>query len=474
MILATGKLPCLATAISRRLRLPNLFSGVSCGMRGPAPLPGETTIERLAKPFQEFARLEASGGILLIVCTLAGLIWANSPWAASYFSLWHTSLTFGFAGRQLSEDLHFWINDGLMAVFFLVVGLEIKRETLIGELSSARKAALPIVAALGGMIVPAITYLLFNRANPDAAGWGIPMATDIAFALGVLALLGERVPTQLKVLLAALAIADDIGAVLVIAFFYTAQISWISLAVAGVFFVGLIVMNRIGAREPLIYLILGLGLWLAFLQSGIHATVAGVLLALTIPARRRIDDDILFLERSENILEEFRQAEATGDAIHAGATRSAALSLLAHESHLAESPMLRFEHALTPWIKHVVMPIFALANAGVVFGEGAIVSPISIGVICGLFFGKPIGIVGFSWLATHFRLAVLPDNVGWRHMIGIGMLGGIGFTMSLFIANLAFGDGAALETAKIGILVASVASGVAGAVIFWKKPLPND
>ncbi len=255
------------------------------------PLPGETPLERLAKPFQEFAKLEASGGILLIACTVAALIWANSPWAASYFGLWHTKLTFGFAGQQLSEELHFWINDGLMAIFFLLVGLEIKREALVGELASLQKAALPIVAALGGMLVPAIFYFLFNRTGPGAAGWGVPMATDIAFALGVLALLGDRVPTSLKIFLAALAIADDIGAVLVIAFFYTAEISWISLAVAGAFFVALIVMNRIGARHPLIYAVLGLGLWLAFLQSGIHATVAGVLLALTIPARQRINAD---------------------------------------------------------------------------------------------------------------------------------------------------------------------------------------
>lgn len=460
---------CDLSLLRPRLRLRNLFNGVLCGMRGPVPLPGETTIERLVKPFQEFARLEASGGILLIVCTLAALIWANSPWAATYFSLWHTKLILGFAGRQLSEDLHFWINDGLMAIFFLVVGLEIKREMLVGELSSTRKAALPIVAALGGMIVPAVIYFLFNRTGPGVTGWGISMATDIAFALGVLALLGDRVPNSLKVFLAALAIADDIGAVLVIAFFYTAQISWISLAVAGVFLVGLIVMNCIGARHPLFYIVLGLGLWLAFLQSGIHATVAGVLLALTIPARRRIDDDGLFLERSENLLEEFRHADAAGDAIHAGATRSAALSLLAEECHLAESPMLRFEHALAPWIKHAVMPIFALANAGVVFGQGSLVSPISLGLIGGLVFGKPIGIVGFSWLANRFRLAALPESVGWRQIMGVGMLGGIGFTMSLFIANLAFGAGSALETAKVGILVASVASGVAGALILLKN-----
>lgn len=439
-------------------------------MRRRPPLPGETTIERLAKPFQEFARLEASGGILLIGGTLAALVWANSPWAASYSSLWHTKLTFGFAGQQLSEELHFWINDGLMAIFFLVVGLEIKREALVGELSSARKAALPIVAALGGMIVPAGIYFLFNRTGTGAAGWGVPMATDIAFALGVLALLGDRVPTSLKVFLAALAIFDDIGAVLVIAFFYTAEISWIALTVAGMFLIALIMMNQIGARHPLIYAVLGLGLWLAFLQSGIHATVAGVLVALTIPARQRIDDRA-FLERSEQILKEFREADGSGDAIQSSATRSAALRVLAEDCQHAESPMRRFEHALVPWNKHAIMPIFALANAGVALGGdafGQLVSPISVGVICGLVLGKPIGIVAFSWLATRFQLAAMPGDVGWRQIVGVGILGGIGFTMSLFIANLAFGAGSVLETAKVGILVASVVSGIAGTLLLRK------
>jgi NhaA family Na+:H+ antiporter len=431
-------------------------------------LPGETPVERLAKPFQEFAKLESSGGILLIGCTVAALLWANSPWAATYFSLWHTKLTVGFASVQLSEELHFWINDGLMAVFFLVVGLEIKREALIGELASLQKAALPLVAALGGMLVPASFYFLFNRTGPGAAGWGVPMATDIAFALGVLALLGDRVPTSLKVFLAAFAIADDIGAVMVIAFFYAAQISWLSLAIAGALFIALIVMNRIGVRHLLIYALLGLGLWLAFLHSGIHATVAGVLIALTIPAGQRIDRNA-FLARSEKILAEFREADAAGDEIQASATRSAALSLLTADCHLAESPMLRFEHALVPWTKHVIMPIFALANAGMAFGGGTLVSPISIGVVCGLALGKPIGIAAFSWLAVRSRLAALPEGVGWRQIVGVGMLGGIGFTMSLFIANLAFGASPALETAKVGILAGSLVSGVAGALVLLRK-----
>lgn len=403
-------------------------------MNEPRPHEAVTPIQRLVRPFQEFADLEASGGLLLIGCTVAALIWANSPFAGSYFHFWHMDLTFGRIGGLLAKPLHFWINDGLMALFFLLVGLEIKREILVGELASFQRAVLPIAAALGGMIVPAAFYLLFNHGGPGAAGWGIPMATDIAFALGVLALLGSRVPTSLKVFLAALAIADDIGAVLVIAFFYTERISWISLGVGGVFFVALLAANRAGVRHLLIYAILGLGLWVAFLQSGIHATVAGVLLAITIPARQRT------------------------------ASRAVLTS--------NESPMLRLEHALIPWNRYLIMPVFALANAGVILGGGAarsVVAPVSLGVICGLVIGKPIGIVLFSWLATRTRLAAMLDGIGWRQIVGVGMLGGIGFTMSLFIANLAFGDGTALETAKVGILLASVVSGIAGAIVLVKR-----
>jgi NhaA family Na+:H+ antiporter len=390
-------------------------------------------MQRFVRPFQQFVKAEAAGGILLIGCTAVALIWANSAWAASYFHLWHADPTFGFAGKLLSQPLHFWINDGLMALFFLLVGLEIKRETLVGELASFRKAALPIAAALGGMIVPAGLYALLNQRGPGAAGWGIPMATDIAFALGVLALLGDRVPASLKVFLAALAIADDIGAVLVIAFFYTEQVSWISLGVGGLFFVALIVANRTGVRHPLIYAILGLGLWLAFVPSGIHATVAGVLLALTIPAGQGVGSSPLPAN--------------------------------------SESPMLRFEHTLLPWNKYIIMPVFALANAGVVLGAGAarsVVDPISLGVICGLVLGKPVGIVLFSWVATRIRVAAMLDGISWRQILGVGMLGGIGFTMSLFIGNLAFGETPALETAKVAILVASVASTMAGAVVLVK------
>ena len=433
--------------------------------------PDTAPIKRLVRPFQEFAKLEAFGGILLIGCIAVALVWANSAWAASYFHLWHTNLTFGFAGKTLSEPLHFWINDGLMALFFLLVGLEIKRETLIGELASFQKAALPIAAALGGMLVPAAIYYLFNRGGHGASGWGIPMATDIAFALGVLTLLGNRVPVSLKVFLTALAIVDDIGAVLVIAFFYAAKIWWISMAVAGCFFLALIAINRAGVRHPLVYAILGIGLWLGFLHSGIHATVAGVLLAFTIPARQCIDGRA-FLARSEQILGKFRKAEEAGEAIYASARRSAALHGLARDCERAESLMLRFEHALAPWITYVIMPVFALANAGVALGAGvtdALINPIGLGIICGLGLGKPIGIVSFSWLVTRLRLASMPDTVRWRQILGVGAVAGIGFTMSLFVADLAFGPTPLLETAKVGIVAASVASGFAGTIVLSKR-----
>jgi Na+:H+ antiporter, NhaA family len=391
--------------------------------------------KRFAGPFQKFAELEAAGGILLIGCTIAALFWSNSPWAGSYFHLWHTDVTFGLAGPRFSQPLHFWINDGLMALFFLLVGLEIKRETLVGELASFRKAALPVAAALGGMIIPAAFYVFFNHGGPGAPGWGIPMATDIAFALGVLALLGDRVPASLKVFLAALAIVDDIGAVLVIAFFYTEKISWAALGMGGLLFVALLAANRAGVRHLLIYAVLGIGLWLAFVQSGIHPTVAGVLLAATIPAR-----------------------------VASRADRES-----------GESPMLRLEHTLIPWNRYVIMPVFALVNAGVALGAGAarsIVTPISLGVICGLVVGKPVGILLFSWLATRSRLAAMLEGIGWRQIAGVGMLAGFGFTMSLFIAHLAFGEMPALETAKVGILAASVFSGLAGALFLLVIP-PN-
>jgi NhaA family Na+:H+ antiporter len=441
----------------------------------PSPTDSATPIERIVRPFQEFTQLEASGGILLIGCTVLALAWANSPWAEGYFHLWHTPLTLGLGGSAFSKPLHFWINDGLMAVFFLLVGLEIKREVLVGELASVRQAVLPIAAALGGMLVPAGLYVFFNHSRAGAAGWGIPMATDIAFALGLLALLGKRVPPTLKVFLAAVAIADDIGAVLVIAVFYTSTISWIALGIGAAFLAALIAMNRAGARHPFVYAVLGFGLWLAFVRSGVHATVAGVLLALTIPARQRIDG-VAFVKRSSGILDEIRRINESGESILTSAAKQSAVQTLEKSCEQVETPMQRIEHALLPWVKNLVMPVFALANAGVVLGGqiGAVLAdPINLGIMCGLVLGKPIGIVLFAWLAVCARLAVFPATVSGAQILGAGILAGVGFTMSLFIAGLAFGPTPTLETAKTGILAGSMIAGIIGGAVLWIAGKPD-
>ena len=429
-----------------------------------AETPRVPRIDRLIRPFQEFARIEASSGILLLACTALALLWANSPWAESYTGLLGTYVTVGGGGFAVRETLLHWINDGLMAVFFFVVGLEIKREVLAGELASPRQAALPIAAALGGMAVPALLYLAVNRGGgPGAAGWGIPMATDIAFALGVLALLGSRVPAALKVFLAAFAIADDIGAVLVIAFFYTAEIHFGSLGLGFGFLALAALANWSGVRRPLAYALLGVAAWVAFLESGVHATVAGVLLALTVPAGARLDP-AAFLARGRDVLDQFERADFPDDVLR-NAERQAALHTLEHAAERAQTPLQRMEHALHPWVSFLIMPVFALANAGVALGGsggGGLNGPVPLGIVLGLVLGKPLGVTLFAWMAVRSGLAAMPAGVTWRHIHGAGWLGGIGFTMALFIAGLAFADPSALAQAKLGILCASLLAGVVG------------
>ena len=412
-------------------------------------------ITRIYKPFETFFKQEAAGGIVLLVCAAVAMIWANTGLSSVYFALWDTTITVGAGGFEISKPLLLWINDGLMAIFFFVVGLEIKREVLTGELSSPRKAGLALAGALGGMVVPALFYVAVNLGTDTISGWGIPMATDIAFALGVLALMGDRAPLSLKVFLTALAIVDDLGAVLVIALFYTAEISIASLVVGFVILGVLFMLNRLGVTRTAVYVLLGIALWVAFLKSGVHATIAGVLLALTIPARRQIDAPS-FRERVGDLLEVFdRQPEKRQHAVHS-------IELAAVQ---VESPLLRMEHALHGWVAFVIIPIFALANAGVAIGGelgAAFGNPVTLGVLLGLVFGKQIGVMLFAWLSVKLNLADLPEGIGWRQIYGVSLLTGIGFTMSLFIANLAFGDPAVLDDAKIGILVASLISGVAG------------
>ncbi len=421
-------------------------------------------VERILRPIQEFTDKEASSGIVLLIAAVAALVWANSPFSSIYTSLWQTELTVRLGTFSVTKDLILWINDGLMAIFFLVIGLEIKREVLVGELSSLRRASLPIAAALGGAVVPAGIYLALNAGTEGSVGWGIPMATDIAFALGVLALLGDRVPLALKVFLTALAIVDDIIAVMVIALFYTGEISWSSLAVGAGFMGALVVANLLGVRRLLVYALLGICLWLALLQSGIHATIAGVLLAMTVPSRARINTDE-FLKRSRNILDHFERAGERGENVLTNEERQASLHALETATERVETPLQRMEHSLHPWAIFAIMPLFALANAGVSLGgdlAGTLISSVSLGIVAGLVVGKQLGITVFAWLAVKSGFAEMPPGVGWPQIYGVGWLAGIGFTMSLFIADLAFEEDPLLEVAKLGILTASLIAGIVG------------
>ncbi len=431
-------------------------------------------IDTLLKPFNRFIHSESTAGIFLLVCSVAALVLANSPWSDAYHHLWEYEFSIGFAGHSVSNTLHHWISDGLMAMFFFVVGLELKREIMGGELSSPRNAILPLAAAVGGMVVPALVYAFFNYGKPTMSGWGIPMATDIAFALGVLSLLGNRVPLSVKIFLTALAIADDLGAVLVIAIFYTSEISTVNLITGTVFMFVLLTANYLGVRSTLFYGIVGIGgLWLAFLMSGVHATVAGVLAALTIPARTKIDE-VGFARRLRLYVSEFERIPPND------------VSLLEPEQlHLVEkiksltraagTPLQQLEHALHPVVLFVVMPVFALANAGISF-EGitfqGVATSVSMGVFFGLLLGKFVGVVGASWLLIKMGWAQLPGDMTFKNIYGLGMLAGIGFTMSLFITNLALQSPVAALEAKIGILTASLLAGIVGFIIL-NKTLPK-
>jgi len=429
-------------------------------------------IERLLLPFQEFFDTAASGGIVLMVCAVLALSWANSPWYESYHHLWETPVSISIGHAVMNHSLHWWINDGLMAVFFFVVGLEIKRELLVGELSSVRQALLPLLAAMGGMIVPALCYVAVNAGDSGIRGWGAPMATDIAFALGVLALLGDRIPPRLKILLAAVAIVDDIGAVLVIALFYTSHIGVTYLLLAGGLLLIVLGGNIMGIRNPLFYACLGILVWLAFLRSGVHSTVAGVLLAMLIPARTKYDAD-KFEKLAGSQLEEFRKARRSGEGILTNHAKHAALLSLQSTTAYAETPLQRLEHALVPWVDYAIMPLFALANAGVRIDGSiatALADPVSVGILIGLFVGKQAGILGAVTLLVKSGITRLPPGLCLRHVHGVSLLAGIGFTMSLFIGALAFDDPAQLASAKLAVIVASFVSGVAGWLVLRGMP----
>lgn len=430
--------------------------------RSKAPL---TIVDRVLAPFQQFFRTGSAGGIVLLACTAIALAWANSPWGDSYFHLWEQYFTIGFEQYAMRQTLHHWINDGLMVIFFFLVGLEIKREMLVGELASLRQSAFPIAAAVGGMVVPAAIFAAINYGTPGAHGWGIPMATDIAFALGVLALLGPNVPLALKVFLAALAIVDDIGAVLVIALFYTEAISIEYLMIAGGVMIALIICNRLLIRHTLVYLTLGICLWLAVFGSGVHATVAGVLLAMTVPVRTRIDEDE-FLVRAEEAVGEFKAASDPHlRSVISNNEQQEALHALERSAEEVQSPLMKMEHALHAPVAFVIMPLFALANAGVRLDAAmfALVSwRVVLGVLLGLVVGKAVGVTLFSWVAVRSGFASQPSAVSWSSVHGVAWLAGIGFTMSLFVAGLAYGPGPLLDSAKVGVIAASVLAGAVG------------
>ena len=413
--------------------------------------------------FQRFFRTETVGGLVLLLFAIAALALANSPLAGAYEHLWQIPLTVGIIDHSLSLTLHQWINDGLMAVFFLLVGLEIKRELIVGELGSVRKAALPIACAIGGMVVPATVYWMFNMSGPGAGGWGIPMATDIAFALGALALIAPGAPAGARIFLTAVAIVDDMGAVLVIATFYSQTIAWGMLGAAALMVLVLIGFNAAGVRHLWPYLLVGLVLWYFVHESGMHATVAGVVLALTIPMHTRMNA-IQFSREARSLLEQFDRTE-TGDLlVLTSKGQQETLFALDRASEGVTAPILRLEHALHNFSAFVVMPLFAFANAGVRIGGPVDHAEVTVGVILGLVIGKPLGIAAAALGAIKSGVGELPDGVGWTSLLGYACLAGIGFTMSLFIAMLAFHETGPGNAAKSGILAGSLLAGIAGAI----------
>jgi NhaA family Na+:H+ antiporter len=401
---------------------------------------------------------------------LLAMIIMNSPWEHAFHHFWETPIRLSIGQFVLDKTLHHWINDGLMAIFFFVVGLELKREMVAGEFSEPRNAILPIVAALGGMIVPALTYTLFNQGLPSISGWGIPMATDIAFALGVLYLLGDKVPLSLKLFLTALAIADDLGAVLVIAIFYSNDISINMLLLGGLFFLLMLLANRLGVRSPLVYAVLGIGgLWTCFLLSGVHATIAAVLAAFTIPVTVKVKD-FEYINEMESSIQQFKDSD-TNDLPIVTPEQLHVIEHIRDVSVKALTPLQQLEHALHPLVLFIIMPIFALSNAGVHLGEGLLdllKQPVTLGVFFGLLAGKVIGVVGSVWLTVKWGIAKFPEGMNTKNLWGLGFLTGIGFTMSLFVTSLAFNDESFITMAKIGILSASLLAGVIGYIILRK------
>jgi NhaA family Na+:H+ antiporter len=419
----------------------------------------QASAARVIRPLRDFLATESAGGVILVVAAVAARVWANSPWSDAYFELWSTEVVVGIGSHALEMDLQHWVNDGLMTLFFFVVGLEIKRELVAGELRDPRAAALPAIAAVGGMVVPAALYLALNRSGEPAEGWGIPMATDIAMAVGVLSLFSRRVPASLKLFLLALAIVDDIGAILVIAVFYTAGVDPLWLLGGGAVIGVMMLLRALGVTRLAPFVVLGTLLWFTVHESGVHATIAGVILGLLTPTRP--------FRRAELI-----DADELTDLSSVEAARETAT--LARQS---VSVVEYLEHVLHPWTSLVIVPIFALANAGVTVSGGALSdalgSSVAQGVVVGLVVGKFVGISSFTWVALRSRVGVLPKDATWSGLLAVAALGGIGFTVSLFVASLAYG-GAALDEAKIGILVASLIAAALGSLLVLRLPRRSD
>lgn len=432
--------------------------------------PWEKTFQRIATPFEHFLHAQTTSGLILILMTIIALIIANSPLHEAYEHFLHMYIELNVGSWELKHSLHHWINDGLMAIFFFIIGLEIKREITVGELANIKVAMLPILAAIGGMVFPALIYVSFNYGSEGVGGWGIPMATDIAFAISALVLLGRRVPTSLVTFLVALAIVDDLGAVLVIALFYTETINMTPLILAGVMFLIMISFNRFGIHMILPYFVVASFMWFFMLESGVHATIAGVLAALTIPSKPK-RAPLTFAEETRGLLKQYEKYPVTTDHVMHEKQKAILLNIKDKVDSVG-TPAGRLEHDLHLPVALLIIPIFALANAGIAIDFSSIgntiVEPISLGIIAGLILGKVIGIFGVSWVAIKLKIAKLPENSTMSQIFGVAFLGGIGFTMSIFVADLAFINSPELIfQAKVGVLFASLVSGLFG--YFWLK-----
>ena len=428
-------------------------------------LPARKGVQRILAPVERFLAIEAASGIVLMIVAAAALVWANSPWRSLYADLWHFPIGITFGSFAFERDLHFWINDGLMTIFFFVVGLEIRREMHAGELSEVRRAALPLAAALGGMLVPALIFLSMNLGRPSVSGWAVPMATDIAFAVGALALLGKRVAPALRILLLALAVIDDVGAIIVIAVFYSTGLVALGFAVLCLGIAGTFVMQMLGIRSPLAYVVPAIVVWSGAYFGGIHPTLAGVIVGFMTPVRAWFGAEN-FLDQTEAGVRALRSKGVPDDR-----ELLPQLDTLQTANREAVSPVERLQHLLHGWVAFGIMPLFAFANAGVPLGEISFAGDalwVFLGVALGLTIGKPIGILAVSWLAERVGAATLPGGVRWPAISVVGMVGGIGFTMALFIAQLAFPPGTLLETAKLAILCGSGLAGVLSLLVGYR------